>query len=261
MTQPFPVCLERIWRYSWPVGDTTHVWTLLLYHGTWWRQDQDGETRMIDMAAPSMYYYDAGMRRWDDLEQHPSRRHWNLWHLLATRLLPDLDYRIQNLGWTVATVAEGARHGETRRYGVIPNLCMATIVDMALVMQEELGVRKSWYVSRLNRQHKADLLEAVMGLRDLYPDRWGPWGDIVDRLCTEVYEAWPRRDPSLFVWNHTEAFKTLFAHYNLAAFCAWVNQDATSKRRMEFHVAFGPRFRACRSVINLIVGFFLPRRS
>ena len=255
-TQPFPVCLSRLWHYSWPVGDATHGWSLLLEHGIWWRIDPDGQRRMIDMAVSSMYYYDATSRRWIDLELHPFRRHWDRWHHLATRLLPHIDYNIQNGSWTVARVKQWSDHGRTRRYGVVGNFCLAMVVDMALASQVQLGVRESWFVKRLNMAHKADLLEAVMGLRDLYPAGWAAWGDMVDHLCTAVYEAWPLRGPFISVWNHTEAFRALFDHFELATFIAWASQDARTKRRQEFHLAFRPRFRACQSVIDLIWGFF-----
>ena len=131
---------------------------------------------------------------------------------------------------------------------------MAMVVDMALVSQVQLGVRESWYVKRLNMAHKADLLEAVMGLRDLYPAGWGAWGDMVDHLCTAVYEAWPLRGPFLSVWNHTDAFTALWAHFDLATFCAWVNQDARSKRRMAAHVALRRRLQNRRPLVDLVVG-------
>ena len=255
ITQPFPVCMSRIWHYRWPVGDATHGWSLLLEHGIWWRIDPDGQRRMIDMAVSSMYYYDATSRRWIDLESHPFRRHWDRWHHLATRLLPHIDYNIQNGSWTVARVKQWSDHGRTRRYGVVGNFCMAMVVDMALASQVQLGVRESWYVNRLSMEHKADLLEAVMGLRDLYPGGWGAWGDMVDHLCTAVYEAWPLRGPFLFVWNHTEAFTALFEHFNLASFCAWASQDARSKRRMAAHAALRRRLQNRHPLVNLIVSF------
>ena len=138
----------------------------MLDHGRWWRLDPDGQRRKIDMAAlsRSMYYYDETSRRWIDLEPHPFRRHWDRWHHLATRLLPHLDYMIQNCKWTVASVKQWSHHGQTRRYGDVGNFCMAMVVDIALVSQLELGVRESWYVKRLSMEHKADLLDAVMGL-------------------------------------------------------------------------------------------------
>ena len=66
---------------------------------------------------------------------------------------------------------------------------------------------------------KADLLEAVMGLRDEDPIGWKAWGDMVDDLCTVVYEAWPHRGPRASVWDYNRAFQAIFVHFELAAFC------------------------------------------
>ena len=74
LTQPFPVCMSRIWHYRWPAGDATHGWSLLLEHGIWWRIDPDGQRRMIEMDVSSMYYYDAMPRRWIDSEPHAHGR-------------------------------------------------------------------------------------------------------------------------------------------------------------------------------------------
>ena len=166
-----------------------------------------------------------------------------------------MDYNIQNGSWTVARVKQWSDHGRTRRYGVVGNFCMAMVVDMALASQVQLGVRESWYVKRLNMAHKADLLEAVMGLRDLYPAGWAAWGDMVDHLCTAVYEAWPLRGPFISVWNHTEAFRALFDHFNLPTFIAWASQDARSKRRMVAHAALRRRFQNRHPLVTLIVSF------
>ena len=91
-----------------------------------------------------MYYYDAALRRWIDLESHPCRLDWPLWHDLATRLLPHINSMLESGDWTDSKIQEWSRIGLTRRYGNVSSFYMAMIVDIALVIQLRLGVRACW---------------------------------------------------------------------------------------------------------------------
>ena len=214
----------------------------MLENGVWWMIDTDGETRLVDTEEAHMYYYDAALRRWIDLESHPCRLEWDWWHDLATRLLPHISSMLESGDWTDSKIQEWSRIGLTRRYDNVSSFCMSMIVDIALVIQLRLGVRACWEVERRRMVPKADLLEAVLGLRDMYPNGWKAWGDMVDALCTVVYEAWPHRRPRVLVWDYSRAFQAIFVHFELAAFCTWHQQDAESKTRMTAQVAFHSSF-------------------
>ena len=107
---------------------------------------------------------------------------------------------------------------------------------------------------------KADLCEAVMGLRELFPTWWKAWGDLVDDICTDVYEEWS--SPELMnVWDERVVKEALFARFGLNDFCAWhLNdfcawryQDAQSKSRMKAHAAL--HHRLCGDLVNKICRF------
>ena len=102
-------------------------------------------------------------------------------------------------------------------------------------------------------EHKADLLEAAMGLRVLNPTTdWAAWGDMVDDSSTDVHEAWS--SPELIhVWDQTVLNQALFARFGLDDFCAWHYQTAKSKSRMATHVALQPRIR--KDLVQLICRF------
>ena len=243
------------WVYRWTEGDATYRWTLLLENGVWWMIDTDGETRLVDTEEAHMYYYNAALRRWIDLESHPCRLDWPLWHDLATVILPHINSKLESGEWTESKIEEWSSIGMTRRYGPVSSFCMAIIVDIALEIQLllGLGVKACWEVERRRMVPKADLLEAVMGLRDKYPIGWKAWGDMVDHLCTVVYEAWPHRAPYVWLWDYSHAFQLIFAHFDLEAFSAWHNQDAKSKSRMAAHVAL--QLRIAHPVVQLICSF------
>ena len=227
------------WVYRWTEGDATYRWSLLLENGVWWMIDRDGETRLVDTEEAHMYYYDAALRRWIGLESHPCRLHWYLWHELATKLLPHINSKLESGDWTESKSREWCSRAMPGRYGYRSSVCVAMIVDIALVIQLRLGlgIRACWEVERRKMLPKADLLEAVMGLREEYPIAWEAWGDMVDDLCAVVYEAWPHRGQHVWVWDYSRAFQAVFAHFELAAFCEWHNQDAKTKSRMAAHVA------------------------
>ena len=50
----------------------------MLENGVWWMIDTDGERRLVDTEEAHMYYYDAALHRWIDLESHPCRIDWYL---------------------------------------------------------------------------------------------------------------------------------------------------------------------------------------
>ena len=106
------------------------------------------------------------------------------------------------------------------------------MVDIALVLQLRLGlgVRACWEVERRRMVPKADLLEAVMGLRDMYPNGWNSWGDMVDALCTVAYEAWPHRRPRVFGVSTAVPFKPSLYILNLQLFVHGTNTMLNPRR-------------------------------
>jgi hypothetical protein len=100
---------------------------------------------------------------------------------------------------------------------------------------------------------KADLLEAVMGLRELFPTtRWVAWGDMVDNICTDVYDGW--NSPELAdVWDQRVVKDTLFARFGLNDLCAWLNQVAKSQMRMAAHAAL--QRPLCEDLVTVICRF------
>jgi hypothetical protein len=107
---------------------------------------------------------------------------------------------------------------------------------------------------------KADLCEAVMGLRELFPTWWKAWGDLVDDVCTDVYEEWS--SPELMnVWDVRVVKEALFARFGLNDFCAWhLNdfcvwryQDAQAQSRMKAHAAL--QRRLCEGLVSKICSF------
>ena len=106
---------------------------------------------------------------------------------------------------------------------------------MALKLHGMLGAVKSCYeVEIRNMVHKADILEAVMGLRVLKPreENWAEDGNIVDRLCSEVHSLWWKDAEILYESNLTVIIQKLFERFGLHGFVAWRNQDAKSQGRM-----------------------------
>ena len=102
-------------------------------------------------------------------------------------------------------------------------------------------------------EHKADLLEAVMGLRELCPgSQWTAWGDMVDDICTDVHEAWS--SPELKdVWDPRVVTEALFARFGLYDYCAWHCQTVKCTRRMEAHRAL--RRCLCVHLVDAICRF------
>jgi hypothetical protein len=108
---------------------------------------------------------------------------------------------------------------------------------------------------------KADLLEAVMGLRELFPTSgWVRWGNMVDDICTDVNEEWS--SPELVdVWDQRVVKDALFARFGLNEFCAWHLNDfsawryqvAKSKSRMAAQAAL--QRRLCEDSVSKICSF------
>ena len=246
----------RSWTYSWTEGDATSEWTLLLENGVWcFIVGTDGIRRLVDTAAANnlKYYYSAALRGWLDLDAHPRSRQLSQWIDLADLLLPYLNSILESGEWRARTVKEWSHHGATRKYGDVGNRCMMLIVDTALELNRRVGVPRCWQVEQRNMEHKADLLEAVMGLRELNPTtHWAAWGDMVDDICTDVHEAWS--SPELVnVWDQTVLTQALFARFGLDDFCAWHYQAAKSKSRMAAHAALQLRLRM--DLVKLICRF------
>ena len=147
-----------------------------------------------------------------------------------------------------------SHHGATRRYGDTGNRCMGLVVDMALELNRRLDVPRCYEVAQRNVEHKADLLEVVMGLRVLSPTTdWVAWGNMVDDICTDVHEAWG--SPELVnVWDQTVVTQALFARFGLDDFCAWHYQAAKSESRMAAHAALQRRLGM--NLVALICRFF-----
>ena len=101
---------------------------------------------------------------------------------------------------------------------------------------------------------KADLLEAVMGFRELCPGSlWVAWGNMVDDICTDVFEAW--NSPDLVnVWDPKVLTNELFARFGIDAFLVWHYQDAKSKSRMAAHAALQRRL-VVKDLVQIICAF------
>ena len=237
------VIMSRSWIYTLKEGDATQKWILLLKDGVWFSIDADGVRRLIDMTAASKvkYYYNAVSDRWCDLDANPNSHQRTQLLSLATDLLPHLNSILASRQWMAKTVKHWSHYGVTRRHGDVGNHCMSLVVDMALELNRRLNVPRCWEVEQRNPEHKADLLEAVMGLRELNPTTpWAAWGDMVDNICTDVYEAW--NSPELVnVWDETVLIQVLLARFGLDDFFAWRYQAAKSELRMTVHTALRPR--------------------
>ena len=161
--------MSRSWTYSWTEGDSE--WTLLLENGVWYFIGTDGIRRLVDTAAANnvKYYYSAALGQWCDLDAHPRSLQCTQWQGLATILLPYLNSILESGEWRARTVKHWSHYGATRRYGDVGNRCMMLVVDMALELNRRVDVPRCWEVEQRNMEHKADLLEAVMGLRVLNP--------------------------------------------------------------------------------------------
>ena len=186
--------MSRSWTYSWTEGGATSRWTLLLEKGVWSFIGTDGTRQLVDIAAVNnvKYHYSAVSRQWRDLGNN---RNCQDWQDLATRLLPCLNNILESGQWSARTVKHWSHYGCTR-HGDVGNRCMMLVVDMALELGTRWGAPRCWEVERRNMEHKADLLEAVMGLRVLHPTtHWAAWGDMVDAICTDVHEAWSSPEP------------------------------------------------------------------
>ena len=105
--------------------------------------------------------------------------------------------------------------GGTRKYGDVSNRVMALVVDMALQVHKRSRCRGIglWEIKKRNPEHKADVLEAVMGLREMQPTtNWVNWGNLVDDICTDVFEAWQSPelrdlwDPRVFISSMRKLF-------------------------------------------------------
>jgi len=251
--------MSRSWTYSWTEGDATSEWTLLLENGVWCFIGTDGIRRLVGTAAANnvKYYYSAALGRWFDLDAHPRSLQCTQWQDLATGLLPYLNSILESGEWRSGSLSNEYRRARTvgaiRRYGDVGNRCMMLVVDMALELNRRVDVPRCWEVERRNMEHKADLLEAVMGLRVLNPTtHWAAWGDMVDDICTDVHEAWS--SPELVnVWDQTVLTQALFARFGLDDFCAWHYQAAKSKSRMAAHAALQLRLRM--DLVKLICRF------
>ena len=241
----------RTWKYSSDHGS----WTLSLEDGTWSCINTDGNTQLVDNSAfiNVKYFHSAALGRWFDLDAHPRSHQCSQWQDLATRLLPQLNSILESGDWRARTVKEWSHHGKTRKYGDVGNRVMMLIVDTALELGRRVGVPRCWQVEQRNMEHKADLLEAVMGLRELHPTtHWAAWGDMVDDICTDVHEAWS--SPELVnVWDQRILIQALFARFGLDDFCAWHYQAAKSKSRMAAHAALQLRLRM--NLVKLICRF------
>ena len=241
----------RTWKYSSDHGS----WTLSLEHGTWSFINTDGIKQLIDTSAfiNLKYFHNAALNQWFDLDAHPRSHQCSQWQDLATELLPYLNSILESGEWRARTVKQWSHHGATRKYGDVGNRCMMLIVDTALELNRRVGVPRCWEVEQRNMEHKADLLEAVMGLRELHPTtHWAAWGDMVDDICTDVHEAWS--SPELVnVWDQRVLTQALFARFGLDDFCSWHYQAAKSKSRMAAHAALQLRLRM--NLVKLICRF------
>ena len=245
----------RSWTYRWTDGyNEDFEWTLLLEDGVWWYICADG-TRMPYRITEGKHFYNAAINHWYDIDTLtlPRSRWRTQWVELATVMLPRLNSILESGEWRARTVKQWSHHGGTRRYGDVGNRCMALIVDVALQLNLRLTGKRCWEVERRNMEHKADLLEAVMGLRELQPtSAWVAWGDLVDEICTVVHEAWS--SPELVnVWDQTVLTHELLGRFGLDDFCAWHHQAAKSRSRVSAHAALQRRLR--RHLVQLICRF------
>ena len=249
-TRLFQPCLSRSWTYKTTSGK---IWVLLLEDGEWFRFNTEGIKQRIDTVwlQGSKYYYKDG--RWEDLRSHKQFRMINAWEQFAITLLPCLNSNLESGEWSKKTIKPWSHYGCTRRYDDVGNRLMGLVIDMALELNRCVGVPPCPWVERLNMEHKADLLEAVMGLRTLYPgSQWTAWGDMVDEICTDVHEAWS--SPELKdVWDLEVVAKELFARFGINVFFEWHLQSAKSTRLMQVHRALRLRLRG--DLVNEICRF------
>ena len=159
---------SRSWRYNWGAGEESEGWILLLESGIWHKIHlRDGIKRPIEpsWAADSKYYFYYG--RWKDLRDHPNFDKVIQWQTLSMRLLPYWDHILERGVLPAKTLKQWSNLGVTRRYGDVCNDTMSLIVEMALEINNQTGVPACPYIQYRNREKQADILEAVMGLRDL----------------------------------------------------------------------------------------------
>ena len=161
---------------------------MLLEDGVWYTVGSDGNKSKICtfwLQEAKFFSFSKG-RRWYDLRASPE---W-AWIEFATKLLPYLNELLGSGLWRAKTIKEWSYHGATRRYGDVGNKVMAAVVETALQFNNMLRLPSCLEVSQRNPEHKADLLEMVMGLRELHPhSHWVAWGDLVDKICTDAVQT------------------------------------------------------------------------
>ena len=184
------------WTLSMTGGSAVGYWTLWLEDGEWWYYFHDELVwRRVDTSdwREGKFYYIKKQKRWGSLRTHRNSSQILQWEALATQLLPYMNSILASDTYRFRDFKDWSNLGETHRYGDVSNRVMALAVQMAMEVYRRSRHRGIglWEIERRNSEHRADVLEAVMGFRVTQPTTfWVNWGDLVDDICCDVYEAW-----------------------------------------------------------------------
>ena len=219
--------LYKKWRYKDSQGN---AYTIHLENGLWSFQWDDDLRRPCNAITQVRYFWDNGL--WRDLDDPSDPKHWRRYRFqeVALRLLPHVNDLLYDLP---AHKVKGWSHeGATVRYGDVGNRTMCLVVDVCLRFRQAVHEAPLYQVSQRGLEKKADLLEAVMGLRVLYPAAWQQWGDAVDHLCTDVYEVWRDSEEEVRARPHSALIPIIFDLFGLDDHVKWHFQKEKSNARM-----------------------------
>ena len=201
-----------------------------IWHGTWQVFDLDTQVRGLDNIRTAFY-------------------------LLAFEILPQWDGMLARGDYSRCTIKGWSYHGAARTLGDVGNRCMQLTVELVHLVRELVQESQLWEILRRNQEHVADQLEAIMGLRELYPANWGHAGDIVDTACCATYNVW-------FSLSHVYNAVPVAAELHLEHVVSrrkevqQVHAQAHAQRLRDFiYPALYRKLKGRRSVLRIIVCF------
>ena len=136
-----------------------------LWHGAWYVLDQRTEVLGLSWTQRSFY-------------------------LLAFVIGPQWDAMLSSGRFSKYTIKGWSYHGATGDHGDVGNATMQLTWTLVHEVRASCHEYELYEIARRNQEHAADQLEAIMGLRTLYPEFWKEAGDVVDIACSATYKAW-----------------------------------------------------------------------
>jgi hypothetical protein len=221
------------------------TWSIYLRNGIWYYTNaKNEEVQYGDIST--FRWYMCGDRVWQSLEATCDVDLLDDFETMAFEIMPYWAAKVSEQ-YTTQQIKMWSHIGVTKTFGDIGNRAMGLLVTLLLKFREARGCDDNWntnihyYWTRRNAEGRGDQLEAIMGLREAYPDHYDHVcnGNVVDRLCSKVFCAWKLEPEIVNEWNEAIVVQFMFCRFGLNLQLEHAYQATRRNRLGDYSVVFG----------------------